>query len=144
MQNVRGLGRALFAATLLMIGGVLNIIYGIAAISNSNFFVANTHYVFADLKTWGWVTLILGVLELLASVSLFAGGEFGRWFGIVAASLTAIGALLSIPAYPLWSLAIFAVSIWVVFGLAVYGQDDAPSAPPYESTPPYGRQPADV
>lgn len=139
MQSVRGLGRALFAATLLMIGGVLNIIYGIAAISNSSFFVANTHYVFADLKTWGWVTLILGVLELLASVSLFAAGAFGRWFAIIAASLAAIGALLSIPAYPLWSLAIFGLSIWVVFGLVVYGEDISSSAvPPYDSGPAYG------
>lgn len=138
MQNVRGLGRALFAATLLLIGGVLNIIYGIAAIGNSSFFVANTHYVFANLKTWGWVTLIIGVLELLAAVSLFGGGQFGRWFGIVAGSLAAIGALLSIPAYPLWSLAIFGLSIWVVFGLVVYGEDLPSDGPSSYDGPGYG------
>jgi hypothetical protein len=53
----------MFAAVLLMIGGVLNIVYGIAAIGNSSFFVHNTHYVFASLKGWGWITLILGILE---------------------------------------------------------------------------------
>ena len=74
MDQVSGLGRALFAAVLLMVGGVLNIIYGIAAIGNSSFFVHNTKYVFASLKGWGWITLILGILELLASVSLFGGG----------------------------------------------------------------------
>ena len=128
MDNVRGVGRALFAAVLLMVGGVLNIIYGIAAISNSHFFVANTHYVFADLKTWGWVTLILGVFQLLAAFSLFGGGEYGRWFGILAASLTAIAALLEIPAYPFWSLAIFALSLWIIHGLVLYGET-APGAP---------------
>jgi hypothetical protein len=128
VNNVQGLGRALFAAVLLMIGGVLNIIYGIAAISNSHFFVANTHYVFADLKTWGWVTLILGVFELLAAFSLFGGGEFGRWFGIAAGSLAAIGALLAIPAYPFWSLAVFALSLWIIYGLVVYGEVDESSA----------------
>jgi hypothetical protein len=122
-DSVRGLGRALFAAVLLMIGGVLNIIYGIAAIGNSHFFVANTHYVFSDLRGWGWVTLILGVLQLLASLSLFGGGAYGRWFGIIAASLTAIAALLDIPAYPLWSLGIFALSLWIIHGLIVYGED---------------------
>ena len=81
MDGVKGLGRAIFAAVLLLVGGVLNIIYGIAAIGNSSFFVHNTHYVFANLKTWGWITLLLGILEIIAGLSLFAGGSFGRWFG---------------------------------------------------------------
>jgi hypothetical protein len=124
VDNVRGLGRAIFAAVLLMIGGVLNIIYGIAAISNSNFFVHNTKYVFGDLKTWGWVTLILGVIELLAAASLFGGGGFGRWFGIFAASLVAIESLLQIPAYPFLSIAIFALSLWIIHGLVIYGEPE--------------------
>jgi hypothetical protein len=123
-EPIRGLGRAIFAAVFLMIGGVLNIIYGIAAIGNAHFFVHNTHYVFGSLKSWGWVTLILGIIELLASVSLFQGATFGRWFGIFAASLVAIGSLLDIPAYPLWSLAIFALSLWVISGLVVYGESE--------------------
>ena len=122
MYEVKGLGRAIFAAVSLMIAAVLNIIYGIAAISNSKFFVHNTHYVFSDLKTWGWVTLILGVLEGLASMSLFAGGAFGRWFAIIAASLGAIAALLEIPAYPFWSIALFALSLWIIHGLVVFGE----------------------
>ena len=125
MDEVRGLGRAMFAAVFLMIGGVLNVIYGIAAIGNSHFFTHNTHYVFASLKSWGWITLIIGIIELLASISLFQGNAFGRWFGIFAGSLAAIGALLEIPAYPLWSLAIFGLSLWIVYGLIVYGQSVA-------------------
>jgi hypothetical protein len=126
VDNVRGLGRAIFAAVLLLIGGVLNVIYGIAAISNSKFFVHNTKYVFGDLKTWGWVTLILGVLELLAAASLFGGGAFGRWFGIFAGSLVAIDALLAIPAYPLLSIAIFALALWIIWGLVIYGEPEGP------------------
>ena len=121
---MQGVGRSMFAAILLFIGGVLNIIWGIAAISNSHFFVANTHYVFADLKTWGWVALILGILELLAGLSLFQAGTYGRWFAMLAGSLVAIDALLSIPAYPFWSLAVFALSIWIVYGVAVYGEPE--------------------
>ena len=123
MDQVRGLGRAMFAGILLMVGGVLNVIYGIAAISNSHFFVNNTHYVFSNLKGWGWITLILGILELIASLSLLAGGAFGRYFAIFVGSLAAIGALLSIPAYPLWSIAIFALSLWIVYGLIIYAED---------------------
>src|SRR5690242_19293099 len=102
MTEVRGPGRAVFAAVLLMIGGVLNIIWGIAAISNSKFFVGQHKFVFSNLKGWGWITLIIGILEILASLSLFRAGTFGRYFAIAMASLAAIAALLDIPAYPLW------------------------------------------
>ncbi len=124
MSESRGAGRVLFAAVLLGVGGVLNVIYGIAAIGNSHFFVHDQHYVFANLKSWGWVTLIIGILELCASVSLFAGGTFGRWFGIAIGSLAAIAALFSIPAYPLWSIAVFALSLWIIYGLAIYQDDE--------------------
>lgn len=128
MDQVRGEGRTLFAAVLLLTGGVLGIIYGIAAIGNSAFFATGQHYVLASLHAWGWITLILGVIEILAALSLFAGGAFGLWFAVVAASLTAIGALLDIPAYPLWSVAMFAVSLWIIYGLVAYGEAD-PRAP---------------
>ncbi|HEY4830675.1 MAG TPA: hypothetical protein VIH85_28160 [Solirubrobacteraceae bacterium] len=123
-NSMRGLGRAMFAAILLIIGGVLGVIYGIAAISNSHFFVNDTKFVFSDLKTWGWVVLILGILELIAAFSLIRGGAFGRLFGILIGSLNAIGALLSIAAYPLLSIALFALSIWIVYGLAIYDPSD--------------------
>jgi hypothetical protein len=107
-----------FAGALLLIAGVLNIVYGIAAIGDSKFFAQNVEFIISSLNTWGWVILIIGVLELIAAFSLFSGGEFGRWFGIFIGSLNAIGALLSIPAYPFWSLAIFALSIIIVYKLA--------------------------
>jgi hypothetical protein len=124
---MRGLGRAIFVAILLLIAGTLNVIYGIAAISEAHFFTdAGTHYVFSSLNTWGWITLLLGILELIAGISLFAGNTFGRVIGIVAASLGAIGALLSVGgAYPFWSLGIFALCVICIHGLVVYGEDDA-------------------
>lgn len=132
MRELRGPARALLAAVLLMIGGILNIVYGIAAIDNSAFFMGNRHYLFGDLKTWGWVTLIIGVLQILASISLIRGGSFGRYFGIAIGALAAIGALLDIPAYPFWSLAMFGLSLWIIFGLTRPGDeawvDPSPSA----------------
>jgi hypothetical protein len=107
-----------FAGIMLVIAGTLNVIWGIAAVDDAKFFVADQKYIISSLHTWGWVTLILGVLELIAGFSLFSGGGFGRWVGLFAASLSAIAALLSLPAYPLWSLAVFAISIIVVYQLA--------------------------
>jgi hypothetical protein len=116
-----------FAGVLLLIAGVLNIIYGIAAIGDSKFFTDNATYIISGLNTWGWILLIVGVLELVAAFSLFSGGEFGRWFGIFIASLNAIGALLTIPGRPFWSLAIFALAIVIIYKLAE-GPEGAPTA----------------
>ena len=107
-----------FAGTLLVIIGILNIIWGIAAIGDAKFFIAGQKYILSTLHTWGWVALFLGVLELLAGFSLFAGGGFGRWMGMFAAALSAISSLLSIPAYPFWSLCIFALAIIILYELA--------------------------
>lgn len=107
-----------FAGILLSISGVLNIIWGIAAISESHFFIGEAHYILSGLNTWGWVTLILGVIELIAALSLFSGGGFGRWIGIFAAALVAIDSLMNIPAYPFWSLCVFALSVIVLYELA--------------------------
>lgn len=119
-MNDNGLisGWWVFAGVLLLIAGVLNIVYGIAAIGESKFFAENVTFIISGLNTWGWILLVIGVLELVAAFSLFSGGEFGRWFGIFIASLNAIGALLSIPAYPFWSLAVFALAIIIVYKLA--------------------------
>jgi hypothetical protein len=118
-----GSGWVLFAGIMIMMVGVLNIIWGIAAIDKSSFFVANAKYVISDLKTWGWIILIIGGLQLAAAFSIWAGGGYGRWFGIATATVNAIAALLSIPAYPFWSLAIFAIDVLVIYGLAAYGGD---------------------
>ena len=125
-RGVRGLGSAIFASVLLMVAGVINIIYGIGAISDSKFFVNDTTYLFSKLHTWGWVTLILGIVQIIAGASVIRGGLFGRFFGIFVAGLGAIGALLSIGGhYPFWSLGVFAICIVVIHGLAVYDPERA-------------------
>lgn len=123
-MEVRGEGRAAFAAILLLIAGVLNVIYGIAAIGEAHFFTdAGTSFVFSSLNTWGWITVILGVIELTGGISLLSGNAYGRVIGIVAASLGAIGSLLAVAgAYPFWSLGVFALCVIVLHGLIVYGE----------------------
>ena len=120
-REIHGAGWLMFAGIMVMIVAVLNIIYGFAAIDNSKFFVEDTKFILSDLNTWGWIILIIGVLQLFAGFSIWAGGEYGRWIGLITASVSAIGALLSIPGYPFWSLAIFAMDILIIYGLAAYG-----------------------
>jgi hypothetical protein len=120
-ESPEGYGWLIFAGIMLMIVGVLNVIYGIAAIGDSKFFVHNAHYVISSLNTWGWITLLLGATQNTAALSIWRGGEFGRWFGIATAGLSSIAALLSLPAAPFWSLCVFAVDILIIYGLAAHG-----------------------
>jgi hypothetical protein len=122
---MRGAGRAAFAATLLLIAGMLNIIYGIGALDDANIFTDDRRYVFTNLNTLGWVLILLGVLQLAGGLSLLAGNAFGRVIAIVGATLGAIGALLSIGgAYPWWSLAIFFLCVSVIHGIFILGDDE--------------------
>lgn len=116
-------GWVTFASVLLLLAGSLNVIYGIAAIGDSSFFVGDARYVFGSLNTWGWITLFIGLIEVLAAGSLWRGGLFGRILAIVAASIGAIAALLAIPAYPFWSLAIFALSIVIIHQVSAHGTE---------------------
>jgi hypothetical protein len=122
---MRGAGRVGFAAVLLLIAGVINILYGIGANAHATVFVNDTRFVLEDLNALGWVLIILGVIQLTGGFSLMAGRGYGRVIGIIGGSLGAIGALLSIGGrYPWWSLAVFFLCIYVVHGIVVYGEDE--------------------
>jgi hypothetical protein len=117
----RGSGWRLFAATLIAIAGALNIIYGIAAISDSHFYTRNATYVVGGLNTWGWIILFVGVVQFVAAFGILVRSQVARWAGILTVGGNAIMQLLFIPAYPLLSLTLFAVDILVLYGLLAYG-----------------------
>jgi hypothetical protein len=117
----RGAGWLVFAATVLGIAGIFNVIDGIMALSKSSFYVAGARYIFSDLRTWGWIVLILGILQILAAFAILGRAQWARWFGIVIAALGAIGQFGFMQAYPFWSITIIAICIFVIYGLAAYG-----------------------
>jgi hypothetical protein len=125
---MRGTGRALLAATLLVIVGTLSIIYGIGALDDANIFANDKRYILTNLNTLGWVLIVLGVIQLAGGFSLMAGNTYGRVIGIIGGSLGAIGALLSIGgSYPWWSLGIFFLCVYVVHGIFIYGEEERPA-----------------
>jgi hypothetical protein len=110
---------------------MINIIYGIGALDDANIFVNDKRFILDDLNTLGWVLIALGVLQMTGGISLLGGRTYGRVIGIIAGSLGAIGALLSIGGqYPWWSLGVFALCIYIVHGIFVYGD---PGHPPGSS-----------
>jgi hypothetical protein len=122
LDDDRGYGWVVFAGVLLLIVGTLNFIEGIAAIGNAHFFVGNTHYIAGSLNTWGWVVLCVGVLEWIVGCGVFVKNQFSRWAGVIVLGLNAIAQLMMMPAYPFWSLSIFALDILAIYGLVAYGK----------------------
>jgi hypothetical protein len=116
-----GTGWITFAATILGLVGGLNVIEGIIGLSRSRFFTADAVYVFSDLRTWAWIVLVLGAIQLVAAVYLMRRNQLARWFGVGAAALNAVGQMLVVQASPLWSLVLFALDVLVIYGLAVHG-----------------------
>ena len=120
-EEGHGYGLVLFASILLVVIACFNLIYGIAAIANSHVFTAHAHYVFGNLKAWGWITLIIGILQLLAALGVLAGNQAARWFAVVVLGLNAIDQMFFISAYPVWSIIIIAMDIVALYGLLAYG-----------------------
>jgi magnesium-transporting ATPase (P-type) len=125
-EDSHGSGWITFAGIMMMVVGIMNVIGGIAAIDNANVYVNNAHYVFSDLNTWGWVILITGAAQILTALGIWARNQFARWLGVLFVSLNALGQLLFLPSFPLWSLALFAVDVLIIYGLVAYG-DREPS-----------------
>jgi hypothetical protein len=115
----RGFGWRTFAGVLFTLVGIFNFIDGIVAITNAHYL--NSHLVFGDLKSWGWTTLILGIIIFLVGLAIIAGQSWAAVVGIILAVLNAIGQLLFLPSYPVWSIIIIAVDVFVIYGLAMYG-----------------------
>ena len=116
-----GRGFMAFASILLFVIGFFNVIYGVAAIGGSNVFVKDAHYVIGDLRTWGWVTVVLGVLQLLAAFGVLGGNQLARWFAVAVIGLNAIGQMFATPGYPLWSLTIIAMDVVALYALCAHG-----------------------
>ncbi|GAA2573790.1 MULTISPECIES: DUF7144 family membrane protein [Streptomyces] len=127
-------GLMVFAAVMLMIGGILGIMRGIAAIAEDEVFLSTPNYVFAfDLTSWGWIHLALGAVAVLVSMGLFQASTWARVGGVGIAGLIIIANFLSLPAYPVWSVVMIAISGFIIWALCTVKKDDAWE--PFEQTP---------
>ena len=96
----QGFGMVVFASVLMLIIGFFNMLFGISAIANSHVFVANAHYVVGDLRAWGWATLIIAVLQLIAAGGVLMGNQLARWFAVAVIGISAIEMMFFLPGLP--------------------------------------------
>src|SRR5690242_20031368 len=111
----------LFAGMMLGILATMNFIYGIAAVSKSTFLVGDAKFVVADVKTWGWVLILIALVQAVTAFGVMAQWTAVRWVGVAIAALNAIAQLLIMPAYPLWAICLFALDVLVIYGLIAHG-----------------------
>jgi hypothetical protein len=117
-------GLTVVAATLLVIAGIWHILAGIAALVHDNVYIATPEYIYTfDLTAWGWVHLLLGVVQVVAGFAVLKGQMWARVVGIVLACLSLIANFLFIPHYPLWSLLIMALDVGIIWALATYRRE---------------------
>ena len=118
---IPGEGWVLFAGTMLALLGGMNLVYGIAAVSNSSFFVNDAKFVLSGLNTWGWVMLVISVVQLVAALGVWLRWKAIRWVGVLICAVNALTQMLAMPAYPFWALLFFSLDILVIFGLVAHG-----------------------
>jgi hypothetical protein len=123
-----GGGWADLAAVLFVIGGIHNGIAGLSAIFKKEYF-SESGLLYENLQVWGWVWLILGLLQLIAASLLVGRASSGRILGIVLASMSAIVWFASIGAYPLWAIVVLVLDVLVIYGLTTHPEAFGEAAP---------------
>ena len=115
-----------FAATIFLVLGAFNMIFGIAMIANSEWvvFAPNSAWIL-DISQWGWVTLIVGAIQVLVGWGVMTEANWARITGIIIAVVSAIDALLVVPIYPVWGLAAFALTVLVIYALSAHASRGA-------------------
>ncbi|HEY7282230.1 MAG TPA: hypothetical protein VID47_11620 [Actinomycetota bacterium] len=119
-------GWAIFACVLIILVGGFNIIYGLVGVFDDQRLVTTRNGLLVfDTTTWGWILLIIGVVQVFAALAIFSGRVWGRIVGILMAGLNAWAQLTILEAQPVWSSLIIAVDVLVIYALAVHGREMA-------------------
>ncbi len=120
------LGFTAFAAWMMILIGTFHAIDGLAAIFKDEFFVQSQvtgYFLKFDTTTWGWIHLIIGIVIVLAGVGLFSGAVWARSIGVILAALSAIATFAYLPWYPIWSVVIITLDVFVIWALTAHGRD---------------------
>lgn len=116
-------GWIIFAGTMMMLIGSFHVIQGLVALFDDEYYLVGSTglVVSVDYTTWGWVHLIAGVVVIAAGLGLFAGRTWARAVGVILASVSAILNFAFIAAFPVWSLTIIAIDVFVIYALTAHG-----------------------
>jgi hypothetical protein len=112
-----------FAGFMMVISGGFAILQGIGLIANSDQFPGSDSIISQNASTWGWIHLLVGVVLLLSGFAVFSGNVLARTVGVIAATVSALGAFGTVQFQPFWNLLIIIVDIAVIWALTSHGRD---------------------
>jgi hypothetical protein len=117
------LGGATLAAVLMIFTGLVGFFEGIVGLIHGSFYVVHPNYVFT-VGSWGrgLTQLILGAVIFAAGVCLLLGMMWARVVGIVLAVLYGIASFMFLPWYPIWSIIMIALNVFIIWALATMGR----------------------
>jgi hypothetical protein len=111
-------GLLVFAGTIMIVGGIFQFLAGLVALFRNEVYVVGLNYVYSfDVTTWGWIHLIIGIIVALAGAAVLTGKIWGRVVGVGLAVISMLTNFMFIPYYPLWSLLIIALDVFVIWAL---------------------------
>jgi hypothetical protein len=117
-------GLSVFAAVAMMMIGSFQAIQGIVALANDTFYVVGQEYIFQfDVTTWGWIHLLLGILVAAAGYFVLKGAVWARTVGVIVAVVSALFNFAWLPYYPVWSIIIITLNVFVIWALTAHGRD---------------------
>lgn len=117
-------GLTVFAAILMILGGVFHAVQGLVALVNDDFYVIGPEYVFQfDITAWGWVHLLAGILVASAGFFLLQGAVWARTVAVIVAGLSIILNFMWLPYYPVWSMLVIAFDVFVIWAVTAHGRD---------------------
>jgi hypothetical protein len=119
-------GGTAFAGVLMMVGGVVGMLNGIAGIATNNVYVRVGNYVYQfSLTTWGWIHLVVGALIVITGWGVLQGMEWARWVGVGLAALYMILYFMFLPYAPVWSFIAIAIGGFVIWSLVTGDRTEA-------------------
>ena len=111
-------GAIAFAATMAVLVGTFQVLEGLVALFNDEFFVVTRNYTFdLDVTVWGWIHLIIGIVMLIVGFGLYSRATWAGVFAIVVAMLSAVSNFFFIPYYPIWALLLIGINVWIIWAL---------------------------
>jgi hypothetical protein len=123
-QRTGWTGWIAFAGVMMVIGGALNLLYGIIAAVNDDWAVwTNRTVVYLDVSEWGWAHIVLGAIVLLSGIGVFSGNILARTVGVIVASISLLVNFFFLPVYPLWSLIVITIDVLVIWALTAHGRE---------------------
>jgi len=120
-RRSRGVAGTVLAGILMILSGLYGFLAGLGMVLKRSFFVQPPGYAYDwSVRNWGWTELILGAVVFAAGVCVLMGMTWARVVGVMLVTLSAVGSFLVLPYYPLWSIVLIAVDVFVIWSLVAY------------------------